>query len=143
MPLISKTLWQLHSVRALRPEHLSSICRDSPPGLLYTLGAESIGYIWIPGGYPGSRDFAKAVLARTSCEKIAPAWVLLEPNGPMAIPDASALMADFGARLVENYSKVGIWQTAPGAGGFQEPRAQVLYKPIAVDAVLRACQTLR
>ena len=111
------------------------------PGILYAIGAESIGKPWLLGGYRGSLNFAKAGLARTSCEKIATAWLLLEPNGPRSI--STELITSLGAAFPEGYEQVGSWQTAEGAGGFAEKRIQRLYKPINQNETLRVCQALR
>jgi len=109
------------------------------PGLIYALDAENTGYVWIFGGYPGSQNFAREVLNRTSCEKISTSWLLLEPNGPRSIPDIQSLLADFGLNIAEHYRAAGSWETAKDAGGYPEPREQILYAPLAVDTVLRAC----
>ncbi|MEX1031733.1 MAG: hypothetical protein WDZ30_00090 [Cellvibrionaceae bacterium] len=110
------------------------------PGILYALGAESIGQAWTIGGYPGSLNLAKAALSRTPCEQIAMAWVLFEPDGPRSIP--TELMSRLGAAFPERYEQVGAWSTAEGAGGYPS-RIQEFYKPIAPTQTLTACQALR
>jgi len=111
------------------------------PGLLYALGAESIGQAWNVGAYPGSQVLAQAAFATTPCEKIAAAWVLLEPDGPRSL--SSELMSGLGATFPSGYTKVAEWQTPEGAGGHAEPFVQMLYKPAASDAVFQACNRLR
>lgn len=111
------------------------------PGVLYAIGAESIGQAWTIGGYSGSLKLAKAALNLTSCRKIAKAWVLFEPDGPRSVP--TELMPSLGADFPEGYQKVGSWQTAEGAGGYAAKRTQELYKPITSNETLRACQALR
>jgi len=111
------------------------------PGVLYALGAESVGQAWTIGGYPGSLNLAKAALSGTACEKIAAAWVLLEPDGPRSIP--SELMRGLGAAFPQDYLQVGMWETAEGAGGYRNSRTQILYKPKAMDETYRACQAQR
>lgn len=111
------------------------------PGILYALGAESIGQVWVVGGYPGSLSFAKAGLGRTPCNKIAEAWVLFEPDGPRSIP--TEVMSALGVVFPEGYIRVGAWQTAEGAGGYAVSRRQLLYKPIAQKEALKTCQLLR
>jgi hypothetical protein len=111
------------------------------PGILYVLGAESIGSAWFIGGYPGSLKLAKAQLDRVSCEKIAVAWVLLEPNGRLSI--SAELMGSFGADFPASYEQAGAWQTAAGAGGDIERRTQQLYRPIRAGETLKVCQALR
>lgn len=111
------------------------------PGILYAFGAENIGQAWTIGGYPGSLRLAHAALARTSCWKIANAWILLEPEGPRSIP--MELMAGLGADFPGGYGHVGSWQTAEGAGGYANRRTQELYKPFDPQLTMSACQTLR
>lgn len=111
------------------------------PGILYALGAENIGQAWTIGGYPGSLKLAKAALELTPCEKIAQAWVLLEPDGPRSIP--IELMSMLGIDFPQNYLEVGSWETAEGAGGYSAKRTQQLYKPVSPNDTLRTCQALR
>jgi len=111
------------------------------PGILYALGAESIGQAWTIGRYPGSLKLAKAMHQRVPCKKIAAAWVLFEPKGPRSIP--TDLMSSLGATFPEKFERVGSWQTAKGAGGFTAIRQQELYKPLAPNETLKACLALR
>ncbi|CDZ37277.1 Putative membrane protein [Neorhizobium galegae bv. officinalis] len=111
------------------------------PGILYAIGAESIGQAWTIGGYPGSLKLAKAALERVACEKIAAAWILFEPDGPRSVP--VELMPSLGAAFPEAYQQVGTWRTAPGAGGYDGSRTQELYKPTAPIEVLNACRAIR
>ena len=111
------------------------------PGILFALGAESIGQAWTIGGYPGSLNLTKAALDQVSCEKIATAWVLFEPDGPRRIP--TEIMSSLGSTFPTGYAKVGTWRTAEGAGGYAASRTQELYQPIAPTDTLRTCQALR
>jgi hypothetical protein len=111
------------------------------PGILYALGAENVGQAWIIGGYPGSLKFAELALARTSCEKIAAAWLLFEQDGPRSIP--TELMPRLGADFPAGYKQVGTWQTAEGAGGYAASRTQKLYKPVKPQETLMNCRLLR
>ncbi len=111
------------------------------PGILYSLGAENIGQAWTIGGYPGSLKLAKAAFARTSCEKIAVSWILFEQDGPRSIP--AELMLSLGADFPNNYERVGIWQTAEGAGGYPDRRTQELFKPVMPSKTLITCMQLR
>ncbi len=111
------------------------------PGILYALGAESIGQAWTIGGYSGSLKLAEAALSHTPCGKIAAAWILLEQDGPRSI--TSDIMSSFGADFPESYELVGTWQTAEGAGGFPNRRTQNLYKPVDQNKTLMTCQKLR
>ncbi|ART54940.1 hypothetical protein CBP36_11195 [Acidovorax carolinensis] len=111
------------------------------PGILYSLGAKSIGQAWIIGGYPGSLNFAEASLSRTSCEKIGVAWILFEPDGPRSI--SPELMSRLGADFPGAYKQVGMWQTAEGAGGYKTRRTQELYRPVKPQETMANCQMLR
>ncbi|MBT9463715.1 hypothetical protein [Hydrogenophaga sp.] len=97
------------------------------PGILYALGAESLGQAWMIGGYPGSANLASFVLKAVPCEKLGAAWILAEPDGPRSLP--GAVLATFGASLATDYVQVGSWATAAGAGGYTQPREQTLWKP--------------
>lgn len=109
------------------------------PGLLFSLAAESLGQAWTIGGYPGSLDLARAALALAPCEKIANAWILLEPDGPRSL--SAELMAGVGAMFPDDYVAVATWTTAPGAGGYKDSRVQVLYEPSSPESILSACAT--
>nr|WP_304655522.1 hypothetical protein [Neorhizobium galegae] len=111
------------------------------PGILYAIGAENIGQAWTIGGYPGSLKLAKAALDHVACETIAAAWVLFEPEGPRSIP--AELVPSVGGAFPESYQRVGIWQTAEGAGGYVARRTQEFYKPMAPSETLSACQAIR
>jgi len=113
------------------------------PGILYAIGAESIGHAWMIGGYPGSEAFVEAGLKQVSCEKNAHAWVLFEQK----VKRTRIIPADFMMRLgldfPNDYEKVGTWQTAKGAGGFKTKRTQELYKPTYPEHSMKKCQALR
>ena len=111
------------------------------PGILYAIGAESIGQAWTIGGYPGSLNLAKAALARTSCEKIAASWILFEEDGPRSSP--TELMQSLGADFPISYERVGTWQTAAAAGGFTDNRTQDLYRPLEQHNTLMNCSMMR
>lgn len=111
------------------------------PGILYAIRAENIGQAWTIGGYPGSADLAKAALNRTSCEKIASAWVLLETDGARSI--TLEVLTSLGAGFPKNYTPVGSWETAEGAGGYSAARTQTLYAPITEKETLITCYALR
>jgi hypothetical protein len=111
------------------------------PGILFAINAQSIGQAWTVGGYPGSLKLAEYALALTSCEKIAVAWVLFEPKGPRSIP--VELMTLLGSNFPRGYELAGAWETAEGAGGYQNRRTQELYKPIEPYKTLTTCRNLR
>ncbi|WP_137808365.1 hypothetical protein [Pseudomonas sp. G(2018)] len=112
------------------------------PTLLYALRAESIGYPWIAGGYPGSLEVAKLGLRRVPCGKLASAWLLLEPDGPRAL--SGELLKDSGINLSEHYQVVASWDTAEGAGSYKIRRHQQLLKPLRSGRLAaQACEILR
>ncbi|MGH8384636.1 MAG: hypothetical protein ACRD6X_00405 [Pyrinomonadaceae bacterium] len=96
------------------------------PGILYALGATNVGQAWMIGGYPGSLSLAAEALKRVSCEYLASAWLLTEPGGPRSI--SYDLVATFGAQP-SDYELVASWDTANGAGGFDQRPTQMLLKP--------------
>lgn len=112
------------------------------PGVLYAMQARAVGLPWIIGGYPGSASFTELILRRVPCEELAAAWLLSEPQGPRSIH--SRVLKRFAADMVKDYIEVGTWTTAPGAGGYAEPRRQVLLKPgRSIIQAVAACQATR
>lgn len=111
------------------------------PGILYALGAESLGQAWIIGGYPGSADLAVASLLPEPCAKISKAWLLYEPDGPRSI--SPLIMTNVGAKFPEDYELRASWKTAAGAGGYQAERTQVLYQPVEPERIFANCESLR
>jgi len=111
------------------------------PGLLYLLGAKSIGTAWNIGGYKGSLDMAKATFNLVDCTDIANAWVLYESKGPRSI--STDLLTSLGMNFPIQYQKVGSWKTASGAGGYKEIRIQELYKPFNPNITKTSCETIK
>lgn len=111
------------------------------PGVLYALGAHSIGQAWMIGGYPGSTDLARAALLLAPCQDLATAWLLVEPTGPRHLP--TSLLNELGMSFPKDYERVGAWQTSPGAGGYTEPRTQELYKPLLPNDAETRCRATR
>jgi hypothetical protein len=111
------------------------------PGLLYLLGAKSIGTAWNIGGYKGSLDMAKATFNLVDCTDIANAWVLYESKGPRSI--STDLLTSLGMNFPIQYQKVGSWETASGAGGYKQIRIQELYKPLKANIAKASCELIR
>ena len=111
------------------------------PGILYALGAQSLGQAWLIGGYPGSLDRAIAALNYVSCSSIASAWILSEPNGPRSIP--FELLTSVGVDLAGEYELAGTWYSAAGAGGYSEGQTQILYMPKNSAKILDSCRATR
>ncbi len=98
------------------------------PGVLYAMGAKNIGQVWMVGGYPGSEALAVMMLGKVSCEELATAWLLMEPDGPRKI--SPEVLLSFGAKLSTDYKIIGILNAAKGVGGFYKVRVQEFLKPI-------------
>lgn len=111
------------------------------PGLLFALGALGVGQAWTLGGYPGSEKRAKASLTSVNCQDLANAWLLIEPEGPLSL--SSTIIKHFGSDLDHDYRLVGSWQTARGAGGYQQQRKQNFYKPSRPEVTAANCEALR
>lgn len=112
------------------------------PGLLYALGATSVGQAWQIGGYPGSGERAIFALGLVSCDELAKSWILIEPNGPRQLPND--VLTGIGLEINLNYQFVTKWMTARGAGGYAESQAQHLLKPIATPELMsKSCRKKR
>jgi hypothetical protein len=112
------------------------------PGILYAMGASNIGQPWTVGGYPGSAALAVKMLKKATCQELATAWLLLEPEGPRKI--APQILLSFDANLATDFEIVGTFKTAEGAGGYKEVRVQQLLKPArSVDDAMAACSAGR
>ena len=112
------------------------------PGMLYAMGASNIGQPWTVGGYPGSDSLAVAMLNKVTCQKIATAWILIEPDGPRKI--SPHILSSFGVNVATDFEIVGTFKTSEGAGGYKDARVQQLLKPVRsmVDATT-ACSAGR
>lgn len=106
------------------------------PGLLYGIGASSTGYPWIYGNYSNSNNnadvLAVEILKGVSCEEIAAAWLLIEPNGPVSI--SSSVLGHFGADVTNDYQVVGAMLTVSSLGGFLVTHNQLMLKPTRVQS---------
>lgn len=112
------------------------------PGILYAIGASNIGQAWTIGGYPGSKALAAAMLKKVSCEELATAWLLVEPEGPRKI-DPDILMS-YGASMAADFEVVGTFKTAEGAGGYKEARQQKVLKPVrSSNTAISSCAATR
>lgn len=111
------------------------------PGLLYALGADSLGQAWMIGGYPGSIALARFTLGREPCPRLASAWLLIEPDGPLSLPMAA--LEPFGLDAPGRYMQVGQWSTASGVGGHIAPRIQQLLAPVDTREAAQACESRR
>lgn len=106
------------------------------PGAVFAIGAVPVAEPWLLGEYPGSDEFARRALVRTSCGVIANAWLLIEPGGPRAMKPAAV-----GLRT-SDYRVVALIE-AP-ATDFPAGQVQWLLRPIGdEDARYYACVAAR
>ncbi|QAY92456.1 hypothetical protein [Pseudomonas sp. ACM7] len=111
------------------------------PSVLFAIGATNIGQAWMIGGYPGSFKMASEALKRVPCDQLAAAWLLTEPEGPRSL--SVSLVSSFGAEL-SDYEVVASWNTAKGAGGYEQRPAQQLLKPVRnSNTSIKACSDSR
>lgn len=112
------------------------------PTTLFALHAKAIGSAWWAGGYPGSYALAAWLIDRLSCQELAMAWVVLEPEGPRSIP--GSVLKNFGAHQNTDYELAFVLTTPSGSGGFQTPRDQHFLRPLRqISLAQRACETAR
>jgi len=112
------------------------------PGIIFLLGANNIGAPWILGGYSGSDDYAVAVLNNVSCEILAKAWLLLEPEGKIKI--SLHILKSFGANLSLDFERVDTIIAEKGTGGLALGRYQILLKPVrSIDRAKFVCLATR
>lgn len=112
------------------------------PGILYAMGASNIGQPWMVGNYPGSEALAVAMLEKVTCQELATAWLLVEPEGPRKI--SPEVLSSFGANLATDFEAVGTVRTAEGAGGYKKSRVQQMLKPVrTVEDAMSACSAGR
>lgn len=114
------------------------------PGLLYALGAKSVGRPWLLGEHPGSNRFVADALKRVACEELAVAWLLTAPGDPRRI--SAEVLSGFGADPDRDYKVVGVLSPLEnpienGGDGVGYPRyAQQLLKPVrSTEAMTAAC----
>ncbi|MCA6112781.1 hypothetical protein [Bradyrhizobium cenepequi] len=118
------------------------------PGLLYVLETRALGLPWLVGPHdtspahfgqpwpivpsPGSNAAAVEALALENCADLAKAWVLIEPEGPHHLDQAS-IMASFGARQAD-YVAAAAFDT-PINGNDPDVYRQSLLKPVRPAAL--------
>lgn len=116
------------------------------PGVLFSIGAVNTGLPWIIGdysknsgfAYSGSETNAVAALTATSCEELANAWILIEPDGPVKL--SSKILSSYGADVSRDFEVAGSFETEPIVGGFTPKQTQYMLKPIrSQDAAMKAC----
>jgi hypothetical protein len=99
------------------------------PAVAYFLGGKAPSTPWLLGRYRGSEPWARVVLGRVSCEDLAHAWVLTEPEGPERLPITVLLSHGIHAHSLEPVGS--LMSPSRGRGdGYVERYAQTLYRPV-------------
>lgn len=125
------------------------------PSLLYVLETRSLGLPWLFGGYPGSNAVAVETLGLENCADLAKAWILIEPEGPYHLDQAS-IMASFGAGQAD-YVAAATFETPINDEDYPPtpfirmsastpalPRKQLLLKPVRPAALAeQSCHEAR
>ncbi|MGY4299058.1 hypothetical protein ACVWXN_007153 [Bradyrhizobium sp. i1.4.4] len=128
------------------------------PGLLFVLETRALGLPWLVGPYDtseahfgqlgpsvpyaGSNAAAVEALGLENCADLAKAWVLIEPEGPHHLDQAS-VMASFGARQAD-YVAAATFETAINDGHDPDAYRQSLLKPVHPAALAeRSCREAR
>lgn len=128
------------------------------PGLLYVLEMRALGLPWLIGPHdtnaahfgqpwpivpsPGSNAAAMEALGLENCVDLAKAWVLIEPDGPHHLDQAS-VMTSFGARQAD-YVVATAFETPINDGDYPNPYGQFLLKPVRPVALAdQSCRETR
>jgi hypothetical protein len=112
------------------------------PGVLYAIGARSLGVASAFGGYPGSSDFVRAGLDQVSCRAIGLSWILTEPSSPQYFD--SDLLERYGINVAHDFRVVGSIHS--NSSRFIPPQIfeQQLLKPTrSLDVARMACEHAR
>ena len=106
------------------------------PGALFALNAEAIGLAWMIGGYPGSMAHARRALSTVPCDKLADAWVLVEPDGPRRLDTTELISPPFA------YETAG--SLLSPRGEYQVRFRQELLKPAGDRQTrIKSCELIR
>jgi hypothetical protein len=97
------------------------------PGVLYAMGADSVGSAWFPGGYPGSNSLATEMLATVSCDKLGAAWLLVEYLGWQSL--SVDVLHAFGANVATDFEVVGTLAPPYEPGASVQGAVQLILRP--------------
>lgn len=129
------------------------------PGLLFVLETRALGLPWLIGAtpngnaayfglrlpivsYAGGNAAAVEALGRENCADLAKAWVLIEPDGPRHLGQAS-VMASFGAGQAD-YVAAATFETPVNDGDYPNAYRQFLLKPVRSAALAeQSCREAR
>lgn len=115
---------------------------SNAPTLLYVLQARALGLPWLFGGYPGSNAVAVKALGLENCADLAKAWVLIAPEGPRHLDQAS-VMASFGAAQAD-YVAAAAFEVPVTDGYYPDAHSQFLLKPLRPAALAeQSCHEAR
>ncbi|MCK1393538.1 hypothetical protein [Bradyrhizobium sp. 1] len=108
------------------------------PGLLYALGARSLGVAWVSGGYPGTVDFVTAGLRLESCAAIGVSWILSAPEQPDSI--APDFLRKFGIDVGTDYQEAGNIDSVLSFAPFSKIRYRLLKPARSPAEASLACE---
>ena len=106
------------------------------PGLIFLLGANSLGGPWMMGGYPGSLEVAKAKINLIDCKKISKSWILHDKVSRNISLD---LLYSYGSDIFLDYQEVGQWKAILYKGNF----TQKLFRPVNSNTIYNKCTKIR
>ncbi|MEZ2147787.1 hypothetical protein AAE026_36740 [Bradyrhizobium sp. DN5] len=112
------------------------------PSLLYMLETRALGLPWLIGAFPGSNAVAVETLGLENCADMAKAWILIEPEGPYRLNQAS-VMASFGAGQAD-YVAAAAFDPPVFDDDYPNDTRQFLLKPVRRAALAeQACREAR
>ncbi|WP_275510290.1 hypothetical protein [Bradyrhizobium yuanmingense] len=110
--------------------------------LPYVLETRALGLPWLGGGFPGSNKAAVEALQFENCADLTKAWVLIEPDGPAHL-DQATIMASFGAGQAD-YVAAATFDPPILQGDYPNTTRQFLLKPIRpAELAEQSCREAR
>ncbi|BBB94768.1 hypothetical protein BE61_01780 [Bradyrhizobium elkanii USDA 61] len=100
---------------------------SNSPTLLYVLEARALGQPWLIGGQPGSNEVAVKALGLENCADLVKAWLLVAPDGPRHLDQAS-VVASFGAER-DDYIVAATFEAPAIDGYYPKAHRRFLLKP--------------
>ncbi|MCA1379088.1 hypothetical protein I6F16_36940 [Bradyrhizobium sp. IC4060] len=109
---------------------------------MYVLETRALGQPWLIGGYPGSSAVAVETLGLENCADLAKAWILIAPESPRHLDQAS-VMASFGGGQAD-YVVAATFETPIIDGYFPNAHRQFLLKPVrSAELAGQSCHEAR
>jgi hypothetical protein len=116
----------------------------SSPGVLYAIGAKSIGQPWMIGNFRGSNNVAVFMLNRVSCSEIIESWLLVDPDSKVKL--SPTILNNFGISFEQDFKMVAELNIPPSTtsyNGMPTHRLQ-LWKPLhATQDDIAVCEQKR